>query len=92
VLQPGHWTVVACGFDLATHKAVVYLNGRRIGQIDLPPDFKLEVVGSDQESSDKKWLFANYSNGNIFHGFVSDLIIYDKLLSAEEFNAIPLRP
>jgi len=77
---------------LASRRAIVYVNGNRIAQLDLPPGFALDVVGSDWEASDKQWLFTNYSNGSVFHGFVSDLIIYDKLLSDREFRAIPLKP
>lgn len=91
-LAPRVWTVIATGFDLASRRVVVYVNGNKIAQLALPPGFALEVVGSDWEASDKEWLFTNYSNGKVFHGFVSDLVIYDKLLSDSEFRAIPLKP
>jgi hypothetical protein len=91
-LYLNRWTVIACGFDLVARKLVVYLNGAKIAQVELPRDFKLEVVGSDSEELDKEWVFANYSNAAVLHGLVSDLVIYDRLLSPEEFNAIPLKP
>ncbi len=92
LLYPLRWTVIACGFDLAKRRVHVYLNGVKVAQIALPPDFKLDVVGSDWEETDKEWMFTNYSNAAVFHGLVSDLIIYDRFLSPAKFAAIGLQP
>jgi hypothetical protein len=91
-LEQGKWTVVACGVDLAARKVMVYLNGKQVATIDLPADFKLRVIESDAKDRDKVWSFTNYSNGTVFHGLVDELIIYGKMLSAEEFAKIPLHP
>ena len=91
-IYPGLWTVVATGFDLASRKVYVYVNGLEVGKIDLPEDFNLRVIGSKAEKLDKRWYFTNYSDGTVFYGLVSDLMIYDRLLSAEDFSAIPLKP
>lgn len=91
-IYAGQWTVIAAGFDLAARKVVVYVNGFEAGKIDLPEDFKLKIIGFSAEQSDKRWYFTNYSNGTVFHGLVSDLVIYDRLLSTEDFGAIPLKP
>jgi hypothetical protein len=91
-LDQGKWTVVACGVDLSDRKAVVYLNGKKAAVIDLPKAFKLSVIESRAKESDKVWSFTHYANGTVFHGLVDELIIYEKILSAEEFAKIPLRP
>jgi len=85
------WTVVACGFDLGARKLVVYLDGNKVAQLDLPSNFKLDIIGSDFEKTDKEWTFTNYGRGGVFHGLVSDLIVYDRLLSEKEFVIIPLK-
>ncbi len=91
-LETGKWTVVACGFDLSSRKIVVYFNGKKTADVDLPKDFKLEVIDSKVKDKDKVWSFTNYSNAQVFHGLVDELIIYEKMLTTEEFGAIPLRP
>jgi hypothetical protein len=91
-IEEGKWTVVACGVDIPSRKIVVYLNGRKIGDVDLPKNFKLRVVDSDSKDADKQWSFTNYSNGNVFHGLVDELMIFAGMLSDKEFANIPLRP
>lgn len=91
-LRPGTWNVVVCGVDVSERKSVVFLNGTRTADIDLPATFKLRVGGTDEKRSDKVWSFTNYSNGNTFHGLVDELVIYPKMLAEEEFAAVPLRP
>jgi len=87
-LQPGRPTVVACGVDLPNKKVLVYLDGAKVGEIDLPDHFQLEVVDSDAKERDKVWSFANYSNAQAFHGLVTELTIYNRILSTEELEKI----
>lgn len=91
-LEAGKWTVVACGVDLPNRKVVVYLNGKLVATNELPKDFQLGVIDSKAKDNEKAWTFANYGSGSTFHGLVDELIIYGKMLSAEEFAKIPLRP
>jgi len=90
-LEKGKWTVVACSVDIRGRKVVVALNGKKVASIDLPEDFKLEAAGQ-KGFGDRAWTFTNYSNGNVFHGLVDELIIYGRALSEEELVDIPLRP
>jgi|SRR5579871_130706 len=87
VIRKGKWTIVACGVDVPQHKIVVYLNGKKAGDIVLPADFKFDIA-SDAKDTDKVWTFTNYSNSNVFHGLVGEVIIYGKMLSAKEFEQI----
>ncbi len=92
-LQKDKWTVIVCGVDLVARKIMVYLNGQKTTQISLPEDFKLAVATpKNKKKSDKVWTFTNYSNMMVFHGLVDDLIIYNRMLSSDEFSSIPLRP
>ncbi len=85
-LEAGRWTVVLCGVDLAGRKVVVYVDGKKVDEFDLPADFTLEVIGSPEEATDKVWAFANYSNANCFHGLVDELVIYNRLLTPAEIE------
>jgi hypothetical protein len=89
-IKPRTWNVVVCGVDISKRKAVVYVNGTKASDIDFPKNFKLRGGGTDTKANE--WSFTNYSNGNTFHGLVDELVIYPKMLTAEEFAAVPLRP
>lgn len=86
-LEAGKWTVVSCGVDLAARRVVIFLDGVQVGEFSLPEDFRLEVIGSMYEQSDKLWTFVNYSNTNLFHGLVDELMIHDRMLSSDEMRA-----
>ena len=85
------WTPVACGMDVAEHKIVAYLNGKKAAVIDLPKSFKFDI-DKDAEDNDKVWSFTNYSNASVFHGLVDEVIIYGKLLSSKEFEQLSVTP
>lgn len=89
LLEAGIWTTVACSVDVSAQKILVYVNSRKNAEFDLPKDFTLRVVGSTAEEKDKNWSFTNYSNSNVFHGFVDELILYDRMLTDGELSAIP---
>jgi hypothetical protein len=86
------WATIACGVNLRAHLVVTYFNGRRLSDVTLPADFNLDVTASDADGSDRCWTFTNYSNGAPFCGSAERLIIYDRLLSDAEFEAIPIDP
>jgi hypothetical protein len=92
VLEEGKWATVACGVNVPGRKVVVYLNGKNVAKITLPKDFELSVVKSKEKVRDKAWSFTNYSNGNVFHGWVTELLLYDRVLSSEEFEKVSLQP
>jgi hypothetical protein len=88
-LETGKWTTVACSVDVSARKVVVFLNGKKAADIDLPKDFKLRVIDTEFEDTDKQWTFTNYSNGSVFHGLVDELVIFGKALSPEQLAKIP---
>jgi hypothetical protein len=92
VLEEGKWATVACGVNVPGRKVVVYFNGKQVAQINLAKDFELAVVKSKEKVRDKSWSFTNYSNGNVFHGLVKELLLYDRVLSPEEFEKVSLLP
>ncbi len=90
-MTAGNWILIACAVDVRRHSILVYQNGKKVAEIELPQDLKLEVVDSKNKNEHKVWTFANYSSGNVFHGTVDELIIYGKAHSEDElatFQAI----
>jgi len=75
-----------CGVSIPESKVRVYMNGKIVGETDLPQGFKLSAGAKD-----KVWSFANSKSGMSFDGWVDDLIIYDRMLNADEMADIPLR-
>ena len=91
-LEKDKWTVIACGVDVPTKKAVVYLNGKEVAAIDLPKNFGFDIFGSVYEEFNRIWSFTDEGTGNVFHGLVNEVIIYNRMLTADEFAKIPLKP
>lgn len=91
-INEGEWTVVACGVDVVLGKLTVYLNKVKVAEVELPRRFRFEVEDSVFAKTDKAWTFTNYSNGTVFHGLMDEMIIYERMLSEEEFAGIPLYP
>ena len=71
-------------FSLQQNKFLVSLDGDLIGEKNLPSDFSLRFLESDQKEFDSKLFFTNYSNGQIFYGYIKDLIISNKFHNASE--------
>jgi len=46
------------------------------------------VIGSSDHNSDKTFTFTNYSDGDVFHGYASNLIVYDGALSRDELGTL----
>lgn len=91
-LKAGEWVVVACAVDVPGRAVTVAVNGKKVAVVDLPKDFAVEVAKSKARDADKVWSFTNYSNGNVFHGLVDELLIYGQALTADELAKVPLKP
>lgn len=91
-LEKDKWAILVAGIDVPGRKLVTYLDGKKIADVTLPEGMVLEVSKSPAAQSDKVWSFTNYSNGSAFHGLVSELILYNSLLSPKNMERIPLRP
>jgi hypothetical protein len=65
---------------------MTFLDGHTLETVNLPQDFQLEVVGTDDEANDKNLTFANYSNGNVFNGYAAHLRVFSRALAASEMT------
>ncbi len=88
ILKTGAWHRLACAFDLAQHRITVMLDGRSLEPVILPANFQLEVVPHAAEASERQLTFANYSNGEAFHGYVGGLQVFNRALSESELMAL----
>jgi len=70
-IEPGKWHNVVATVDIANKEVRILLDGRYFEIVELPADFTLEVV--EANVSDHFLAFHNNSNGDVFHGFVSQV-------------------
>lgn len=85
-LRPGRWHQIACAVDIPKGFVAVVLDSNRAEVFRLPPGFKLDVVGSNREQSDKNWMFTNYSFGDAFYGLIDELTILRGTMQASAFR------
>ena len=83
-LKTNEWQSVICSVDTSAKKIITILNGQRLGDIALSPDFHFEVVGTPFENTDRLFTFANYSDGSAFHGYVDNLKVWNRASSEIE--------
>lgn len=93
-LRPEIWTVLVCTVDVAARQISVYQDGRRVGNIALPADFILDALNlPDAEFQKNNVLtFTNYSNGQVFTGWIDEMLLYRRILTEDEVAKLPLRP
>jgi hypothetical protein len=91
VIRPEVWTVVVCTVDLPNHRVVTYQDGKNVGPIDLPNNFELDALKQDFKGGDKVWSFTDYSDGDVFHGWVDDLAVYGSVLTDDDVARLTVR-
>jgi len=87
-LRTNEWQSVICSVDASAKRIITVLNGRRLQDIVLSPDFHFEVIGTPAENLDRLFTFANYSDGSVFHGYVDNLKVWSRALKSSEMDAM----
>jgi len=82
------WHHVVCSLDLGRKEIMTMFDGRLLETVRLPADFKFEVMGSTEETKDREFTFANYSNGSVYYGYAANLKIFGHALTAAELPAL----
>jgi hypothetical protein len=82
------WNSITCCVDLDNSLIRMFLNGKKLDDVLLPPDFVLRVLSSGSRESDKELTFTNYSDGNVVMGYVDNLRIFDGALEDDHVFAI----
>lgn len=88
VVKPGRWHNLLCSVDLQRKKILTFFDGHPLEEITLPPDFKLEVIGSPADATDREFTFANYSNGSVFYGYAAHLKLLRRALTESELASL----
>lgn len=83
-LKADRWQRLVCAVDLNEGIIHTYLNGVKLDDIQLAPDFQWNVIGTSREIRDKSFTFTNYSSGQVLYGYADNLMIFDHALSSEE--------
>ena len=91
-LRTNEWQNVLCSVDASAKRIITVLDGRRLQDVVLSPDFSFEVIGSPVENSDRVFMFANYSNASVFHGYVDNLKVWSRALNSPEIEAMLSAP
>jgi hypothetical protein len=85
----GAWITLAASFDQETRRVVVYVNGLRAEEIQLPGDFTLDIMNDEKfREYDKVWTFTNYSYGGTFQGLVAGLLSFNVILSDDQVKQL----
>jgi hypothetical protein len=91
-LSLNQWHSAICSVNATAKKIITVLDGRRLQDIDLSPNFRFDVVGSPSDSIDRLFTFANYSNGSVFHGYVDNLKVWGRALLPSEVDTMLTKP
>ena len=79
-----HWHNIICSVDLRRQQVLVWFDGRQLETVRLPDNFRLEVIGTPDEESDREFIFTDYSNGSVALGYAANLKIFRPALSEPE--------
>jgi hypothetical protein len=89
IITNGAWVTLATSFDLEARKIIVYVNGLRADEIQLPADFTLDIISDEKfREYDKVWTFTNYSDAGTFQGMVAGLLSFNSVLSDDEVKKL----
>jgi hypothetical protein len=91
-IQAGEWNTIACAVDLPAKRVSIRLNDEKASTFLLPSDFKLSVIGGQDQDKDRLFSFVNYSCGRTFSGEVSDLVVMPRALSEVELDSLHSEP
>jgi hypothetical protein len=86
IVRVGEWHNLMCSLDLERKQIITVLDGHTLDTVNLPQDFRFEVVGTEREAGDKELTFANYSIGRVFNGYAAHLRVFSRALSASEMT------
>jgi hypothetical protein len=91
-LITGQWFNIAVAVELREGgggTARLWVDSTLYGEVDLGPDFRLDVLGTAYEETDKSFTPSNYSDGRSFVGYMRNLRVYDRAVTDDEFvNAL----
>jgi hypothetical protein len=87
-VSPNRWHNLVCSVDLKRQQIIVWFDGRQLETVRLPGNFKLEVIGSSVERSNRGFTFTDYSNGSVAFGYAANFKIFGRALGESEITRI----
>jgi hypothetical protein len=84
IFEPDKWHNVMVSVDLEQKKIFTLFDGTPLEEIELDPSFTLNT----DTDSEKVFTFTNYSNTNVFYGYIDNFKVYGQSLSISEMEAI----
>jgi hypothetical protein len=86
------WNRLICSFndrDGANGCVIrTQLNGQILEEIYPGARYQFRVVGTSVQERDKVFTFTNYSNGNAFHGYADNLMVFGRDLTDAEMQTL----
>lgn len=82
----GEWSTAALAVDLDNGTLDVYVNGELVLTHEIALTFRLGVA-QDDNVHEKEFSWVDYSVGRMFHGFVSELVVFNRPLTPDEMRA-----
>ena len=90
-ISSNRWHTLVCSVELDEQRIVVFLNRRQVAVVPLF-DFTFNVIDTDYEREDKTFSFQNYGNATVLCGYVDNLRIYERALTAAEAQRVRVHP
>jgi hypothetical protein len=82
------WHNLVCSVDLRQKRIFTSFDGQTLEVIKLPPDFKLDIIGSPDDAIDREFSFVNYSSASVFRGYAANLKVFGRALTEPELAAL----
>ena len=86
-VETNRWHSLVCSVSFPLHTLRASLDGAPLPEVDLQ-NYQLEVIGTEDEDSDKVFGFVNHGNGSAFHGFADNLMVFNRALTAAEIVSL----
>lgn len=89
-VQPDRWQQVFCSVNTDDGRFLLFLDGKLVGNIALPSDFRFESVGQPGEQIDRHFTLTDWYSEENFQGAIDNLRVFSPALSEQEATEFAL--
>lgn len=83
ILQPGKWTVIAFGYNVANRHVLGYVDGQQVIDAHFDPHPDLQPDKYPKMKKDKLWNVGRFKYVNAFQGWIDEMSFYNGVMSPE---------